>query len=143
MPVRHYPHYLVGLSRTLRGNSTDAEVVLWKFLRRHNFGGLKFKRQHPIGRYIVDFYCRELALVVELEGSIHDTNDQMEYDAERFQELEARGLRIMRIPNSEVFDNVQDVLKKIESVSELPSPESGEGMPPCPPSRRAKAEGRG
>ena len=74
---------------------------------------MKFKRQHRIGRFIVDFYCRELRLVVELEGGIHDRNDQRIYDAMRFDELEARRLRVLRIRNEEVLNDVEGVLRKI------------------------------
>jgi very-short-patch-repair endonuclease len=70
--MKHYPHYIIEVARELRQRATLAEKLLWKELRDHKLAGLKFRRQHPIGRYIVDFYCAKLRLVVELEGGVHD-----------------------------------------------------------------------
>jgi very-short-patch-repair endonuclease len=112
-PKKHYPHYLIELARGFRKNSTPAEDILWERLKNRKLAGLKFRRQEHIGRFIVDFYCHELMLVVELEGGIHDCADQKEYDQARFEELDARGFRILRIKNSEVIENIDKVLEKI------------------------------
>ncbi|MCH8831601.1 MAG: DUF559 domain-containing protein [Chloroflexi bacterium] len=82
------PKYVPGRARRLRTNSTGAEVVLWAVLRNRKLEGAKFRRQHPLGRYIADFYCHEALLVVELDGSVHDDAPQAEYDAVRQKEIE-------------------------------------------------------
>lgn len=108
-----YPHYIIDIARQLRKRSTIPEKILWERLRRHQLDGLKFKRQHHIGRYIVDFFCSELNLIVELEGSIHDKKIQKEYDEVRFEELESIGYKILRIKNDEVISDIENVLKMI------------------------------
>jgi len=110
------PKYLPGLARRLRTNSTEAEVVLWEALRNRKVAGAKFRRQHPLGRYIADFYCHESQLVIELDGSIHDRLSQAEYDKVRLAELEARGLTILRIKNDEVIESLSATLNKIADV---------------------------
>jgi very-short-patch-repair endonuclease len=108
-----YPHYIIDVARLLRKRSTIPEKILWERLRRHQLGGLKFKRQHHVGRYIVDFFCGELNLIVELEGGIHDETIQKEYDEARFEELESCGYKILRIKNDEVINNIENIIKKI------------------------------
>lgn len=111
--MKHYPRYAIELARLFRKRPTPAEKTLWEKLRDRRLGGLKFKRQQHIGRYVADFYCAELKLVVELEGKIHETADQKEYDQVRFEELDARGLRVLRINNEEVLQCVENVLERI------------------------------
>ena len=108
-----YPHYIIDIARQLRKRSTISEKILWGRLRRHQLDELKFKRQHHIGRYIVDFFCSELNLIIELEGGIHEKENQKEYDDVRFEELESRGFKILRIKNDEVVNEIENVLKKI------------------------------
>ena len=74
---------LLEFAKNMRSNATDAEHLLWQLLRAKRFMNLKFRRQHVIAQYIVDFYCHELGLVIELDGSHHGTDDAIEYDAER------------------------------------------------------------
>ena len=92
---------------------TPAEEKLWDRLRNRNFNKLKFRRQHPIDRYIVDFICMEIKLVVEVDGEIHNNLKQKEYDRERTKDLEGYGLRVIRFSNEEVLDGVFKVLKDI------------------------------
>lgn len=113
--MRRYPHYIIEVARALRQRQTPAETLLWQRLRRRQLDGLKFRRQHHFGRYIADFYCAELNLIVECEGGIHDKRDQQEYDQHRFEELDARGLTVLRVKNSEVLDKLDDVLQRILS----------------------------
>lgn len=122
--MKKYPHYIIDLARKLRQEATPAEEFLWQHLRNRQCAGLKFKRQHHIDRYVADFYCAELHLVVELEGSIHDLKDQKEYDEYRYAYLEARGMTLIRFRNEEVMNNVQKVLRTIEQIknSQLLSP---------------------
>ena len=74
---------------------------------------MKFRRQHHIGRYIADFYCAELKLVIELEGKIHEKTNQHEYDQVRVEELRAHGLQVFRVKNEEVLNEIENVLEKI------------------------------
>ena len=104
-----------GKAKTLRREMTPAEKVLWSSLRNRKFKKLKFRRQHPIDRYIVDFVCLEEKLVVEADGYIHKTPDQMEHDLKRTRELESYGLNVIRLTNEEVLDNVFLALKKVEA----------------------------
>jgi len=100
-------------ARELRKRATLTEEILWQRLRNRRCGGLKFRRQHPIGRYIADFYCAELKLVIELEGEVHHQPDQREYDTKRFEELELRGLKVLRLSNSEVLQNTEGVMQRV------------------------------
>jgi very-short-patch-repair endonuclease len=122
----HYSH-LTRIARELRRKQTPAESLLWDRLRNRKLAGLKFKRQHRVGRFIVDFYCAELELIVELEGGIHDRPDQRVYDGLRVEDLEARGLRVLRIRNQEVLGDAEGVLRKILALTPSPLPISGEG----------------
>ena len=105
--------YYRQLSRQLRKNPTDAERLLWQCLRLKQMKGFKFRRQHPIGKYIVDFICLEARLIIELDGGQHNEADQIDKDAERTTWLEAQGLRILRFWNDEVITSlwgVKDVI---------------------------------
>jgi very-short-patch-repair endonuclease len=115
--MKHYPHYIIDLARRFRKQATSAEEILWTKLRNQRLAGLKFRRQRHIGRYISDFYCAELKLVIELEGKIHEKTEQREYDENRFEQLNALGLRILRIENEEVLNNIEMVIEKILTLS--------------------------
>ena len=108
----------VGKARKLRRKMTPSEKKLWSRLRNRKFRGLKFRRQHPIDRYIVDFICMEKKLVVEVDGGIHKNAEQIQYDRERTLELEGYGLRIIRFRNEDIFDDLPGVLKSIEKYIE-------------------------
>ena len=88
---------------------------MWKKLRNHQLLGAKFRRQHPIGRYIVDFYCREYCLAGEIDGAIHDRPEQQEYDELRRKELEAAEVNLMVFTNEELFADPQAVLNRISN----------------------------
>ena len=103
---------LVTNARNLRKNMTKEERHLWyDFLRAYP---VKFLRQKIIGKYIVDFYCAEAKLIVELDGSQHYEEKGMEYDAERTNYLEQYGIRVLRIPNNEVIQNFRGVCEYID-----------------------------
>ena len=102
-------------ARKLRQKLTPAEKTLWERLRNRKFKRLKFRRQHPIDRYIVDFICIEKKLVIEVDGGIHQKAEQIEYDRKRTADLEGFGLKIIRFSNEEILNNVFGVLKKIET----------------------------
>lgn len=100
-------------AKDLRRNQTLAEQLLWERLRNRMLMGKKFRRQHPISGFIVDFYCHESLLVVEVDGDIHRLNDNPEYDYERTKCLEALGLCIIRFSNQQVFQEINGVVTSI------------------------------
>jgi very-short-patch-repair endonuclease len=99
--------------RALRGFATDAERLLWRLLRMRQFQGLKFRRQHPVGPYIVDFYCADRRLAVELDGGQHFTVEGLAYDRRRTEYLATCGMRILRFTNSELFEDTDGVLEML------------------------------
>ncbi|MGA8573453.1 MAG: endonuclease domain-containing protein [Desulfobaccales bacterium] len=99
---------LVSLSRNLRKRQTDAEILLWRHLRGQQLEGLRFRRQHPMGRYIVDFVCLEKRLILEVDGGQHDI--EREKDEERSNWLIAEGYNILRFWNNDVLTNLEGVL---------------------------------
>jgi len=108
-------------ARTLRRNATDAENALWRKLRDRSLRGQKFRRQFPVGRYIVDFVCIEERLIVELDGGQHAINTKS--DATRTAALRARGYRVIRFWNNEVRSNLEGVLHVIDSSLKRPHPD--------------------
>jgi very-short-patch-repair endonuclease len=104
----------------LRKNQTRAEKALWQALRKRNLKGHKFRRQHPIGRYIVDFYCHSAKLVIEVDGSIHDILSIKEYDQVREQDIIELGVRILRFTNDQVLGKldwvVEEILSNLDSI---------------------------
>ena len=94
-------------ARELRKNLTEAERTLWKYLRLRQFDGNKFRRQQPIGKYIVDFVCFEKKLIVEVDGGQH--NEQVIYDSERNEWLKKQGFRILRFWNNQVLKEIDGV----------------------------------
>ena len=98
-------------AKKLRREMTPAEKILWQELRTNKLNGLHFRRQQIVFGYFADFYCHQHALIVELDGGIHET--QKEYDAEREAHLKARGFRILRFKNEEVEKDLNGVLRKI------------------------------
>ena len=99
--------------KQLRNSLTAPEAVLWNFLRRRQLDGKKFRRQISIGRYIVDFYCPECRLVIELDGERHFSITIDEYEAERTKFLEEQGLKIIRFDNKDLRENIDGVLQMI------------------------------
>lgn len=91
-------------------------------LRGRRLNGLKFRRQHPYEHYVLDFFCVEHQLVVELDGSVHDILDQAAYDKERTNFLNERGLRVIRFGNEEIKKNLASVLRRIVEATNQPHP---------------------
>ena len=108
------------LAREKRAAPTQAEACLWQSLRGRRFHGLKFRRQHSIERFIVDFYCAEAHLIVEVDGPIHEYS--REDDAIRQQFLEVQGFTVMRFTNAEVLTEMGGVLARIAVVEKRTSP---------------------
>jgi very-short-patch-repair endonuclease len=102
-------------ARQLRVNDTKAEHRLWQSLRNRQLGGWKFRRQHPIDRYVVDFVALSGKLIVEVDGATHSTSAEIAYDAQRALHLEALGFRLVRVSNRDVRENLPGVLATIFS----------------------------
>jgi very-short-patch-repair endonuclease len=109
-------------ARELRNHSTQAEIILWNYLRGRKLKGYKFNRQKPVHHYIVDFYCTELKLAIEVDGKIHDS--QLEDDFRRQRELESFGVTFLRFKNEEIEKDLHTVL---QTITKRISPLSGEG----------------
>ena len=101
-------------AKGLRAEMTEAEIKLWYKLRKNQLLGYKFRRQHPIFLFIVDFYCHKAKLVVEVDGKVHEDPDQQEYDEQRTYELEHLGLTVIRFSNEEVLNNIDHVIQQIQ-----------------------------
>ena len=120
-------------ARQLRTRLTESERVLWEALRDGRLHGIKFRRQHPFGPYVLDFFCVKAQLEIELDGSVHNQPDQKEYDQQRTAYLEQHGLRVLRFRNEKIGGNLEAVLDEIvEAASPTPCPlplptQSGEG----------------
>lgn len=110
-------------SRELRQVSTEAEKLLWAELRNRKLNGLKFRRQHPIDKYIADFYCHEKKIVIEVDGVVHDKKENKEYDQARTIELDKLKINVIRFRNDEVINNMERVLQKIAEVADTLSKE--------------------
>ena len=118
MEKRHrYPPVILKRARELRHPQTPAEATLWRAIRNRNLG-YKFRRQYPIDRFIVDFYCARAKLCIELDGESHLDADQMEYDAARTEILEYLGRKVIRFTNNDVRYNLNAVVDEILRVTE-------------------------
>ncbi|OGY89924.1 MAG: hypothetical protein A2927_01100 [Candidatus Komeilibacteria bacterium RIFCSPLOWO2_01_FULL_45_10] len=100
--------------KKLRNNMTQAEILLWLQIKNSQLSGYKFRRQHSIGRYIVDFYCPELKLAIELDGGHHNQNEQSVYDKERTIYLNSLNVRVIRYGNNEVIKNINGVFEDLQ-----------------------------
>ena len=103
------------IRRHLRRSATPAEQRLWRMLRRQQLGGRKFRRQHPVGPYVVDFYCAEERLAIELDGAVHDDPARRDADFRRQREIEATGIRVLRFENRAVLETPDVVCDAIAS----------------------------
>lgn len=101
-------------AKELRKNMTESEKLLWTEIRNRKLNGFKFRRQHPIDIFIADFYCHEIKLVIELDGNIHDSEENKEYDEGRTAELGYLGVKVIRFTNEEVINSMNEVLARIK-----------------------------
>lgn len=106
--------HLKSKRKTLRKNLTQAEAMLWKNLKGKQLEGRKFRRQHSLGNYILDFYCPSQKLAIGLDGKGHFNMNQIEYDKNRTLYLNELGIKVIRFENKTVFENIDFVLKKIK-----------------------------
>jgi len=107
-----YSPRLKQTARTLRKNMTLGEVILWQHIRRRQIKGYQFLRQKPIGKYVVDFFCKELMLAIEVDGESHEGRQRE--DEERQEKLKKLGVRFLRFQDSHVKQDLANVLKRIE-----------------------------
>ncbi len=107
---------LLEAARNMRHEPTPAEKALWDRLRDRQISGCKFRRQQTIERFVVDFYCAERKLIIEVDGSIHQT--QREQDVERQVYLETLGLRVIRFTNDEILNHIDGVIERLSRVIE-------------------------
>ncbi|MBF4983172.1 endonuclease domain-containing protein [Nonlabens mediterrranea] len=112
-PIHDLPH-LRDHRKSLRKNLTPAEAFLWNELKTKKFYGLKFRRQHSIKNYIVDFYCAEHQLIIELDGNYHDEPIQFEKDELRDKDLGNMGFTVLRYENQYVYSELEHVLDDIK-----------------------------
>ena len=115
-------------ARRLRREMTNAEVILWSRLRQNCVSGMRFRRQHPIGPYIADFACLLPKLVIEVDGDTHSRDAELRHDRTRDAFMRARGWRIFRITNQDVYKNLGSVLDQI--VRFAPPPPALRAPPP-------------
>ena len=122
------PERTITKARKLRRDLSLPEVILWDCIRGRKLEGLRFRRQHPVGPYVLDFYCAEAGLCLEVDGQQHDHPGQIAHDARRGRWLAERGIRVMRIAAADVLDNkaVDGILIMIAEAARL--------SPPPPPS---------
>lgn len=105
---------IIDFSRNLRQNQTDVEKKLWYELRNRRFLGLKFRRQFPIDKYIVDFCCFEKKLIIELDGGQHNEITSLKYDEARTKFFKDEGYQVLRFWNTDVVNNIEGVLESIK-----------------------------
>ena len=105
--------FLKSRRRKLRNKCTMAEDILWQHIKHSKLGGRKFRRQHSIGRYILDFYCPSERLAIELDGPIHDRPERIAYDRKRTEYLISVGIRVVRFRNKALLQNPKKVLTEI------------------------------
>jgi len=102
--------------KTLRNSLTPAEAKLWSLLKNGQLENRKFRRQHSVGPYVLDFYCPSEKLCIELDGAAHFTDSGHEYDTVRTEYLEALNIRVRRFENKNVFENAEGVLEEIRKL---------------------------
>jgi len=110
---KYSPKYVVKLAQQLRLNMTPVEKILWSKLCNRQILGMKFRNQHPIDRYIADFYCHEIKLIIEVDGSVHDS--RKEYDDYRDNFLKGGKYTVLRFSNDEIGNSIESVLLTIEN----------------------------
>ncbi len=133
---------LINLARTLRKKQTPSEEIMWGILRDKRFAGLKFRRQHPLHGYILDFYCHEKKLAIEIDGGGHNTEEKQKKDKHRDEVLLGKGIKTLRFWSNDVTGNIEGVVDKIYDIISppQPSPQRGEGAASSSP---LPTDGRG
>ncbi len=104
--------------KLLRNNMPKAEVVLWSELKGNQLRGYKFRRQHSVGKFVVDFFCPKLKLVIEVDGDSHFLDEKSKQDRERQKYIESQGIRFLRFTNTDIYTNLNGVLTTVEKFIE-------------------------
>jgi very-short-patch-repair endonuclease len=144
--LRKQGEYRVTAKARSRQSMTKAELLLWMQLRRRALNGARFRRQHPVGPYIADFACPGARLIVEVDGATHWTPEQLAHDARRTRYLKQQGWTVIRVNNTDVYENMDGVWRTIAAQLAPPArcardlPASGEdgGAQLAPPLRSAQ-----
>ena len=102
------------IARNLRKNATIQERRLWNLLKNRQFHNLKFKRQQPIGDYIVDFICKVAKIIIEIDGGQHNEPENIEYDKTRTEYLNTLGYKVIRFWNNEIYENIEGVVLRLK-----------------------------
>ena len=105
----------IEFARLLRKRMTAYEKLLWERFKGKNILGVKFRRQHPIGLYIADFYCHEICLVIEVDGPVHDRLEQKEHDENHSAEMDRLGIKVIRFTNREIKNHIGSVMQRIRN----------------------------
>lgn len=108
------PPQIIARAKELRSKMTTAESCFWSLVSNNRLRGYKFRRQHPIAGYIVDFYCHELRLAIEIDGGIHLEKEVMQYDEIREHDLTLLGIKVLRFTNEQVQNESEQVLNSVE-----------------------------
>ncbi len=130
MKYIHNHPYLKQKRKDLRNNLTPAEIRLWTYLKNKQLEGRKFRRQHSIGNYIVDFYCPQEKLAIEIDGSVHKNSVNENYDLARTKFLNSNDITVIRFDNNEIFQDIENVLTAITknfNKTTTPTPPDQEG----------------
>ena len=130
MQMTYAPKKTVARARDLRRTMTLPEVLLWQQIRSRRLDGIRFRRQHPIGPYILDFYCEDARLAVEVDGESHSQAEAVEHDNRRTEWLNARGISVLRIPARGVLSELAAVVDHIHRQVRNPPPPPLRGSPP-------------
>lgn len=125
----HNRKYLKHYRKDLRNNLTHAEVILWKHLKGSQLGK-KFRRQHSVGNYIIDFYCATERVAIELDGQHHYTEEGLKYDELRTKYLNSLNIRVLRFENARVLEELENVLEEIRACFDPPDSATAEPVPP-------------
>jgi very-short-patch-repair endonuclease len=110
----HAPPPIRSHAREMRKEPTRSEDRIWSWLRNRRFGNYKFRRQHPLGDYILDFYCAELKICIELDGAVHEIDAVAERDKERTRYLERQGIEVLRLENEELIRDPDTVIDCVQ-----------------------------
>jgi very-short-patch-repair endonuclease len=118
-----YPMYIGAkpsifrLAKELRKNETSAEKILWERLNRNQILGLQFRRQHPINRFIADFFCVKIKLVIEIDGSIHEISEYKDHDLGRSEIFNDFGITVIRFSNEQILEEIDFTTEQIKKIS--------------------------
>jgi len=109
----------------LRKNMTKAEILLWSKLKGKQLNGLKFRRQYGVNNYVIDFYCPELKLAIEIDGGVHYYDSRIVFDKQRQRDIEELGIKVLRYTNNDVIKNMEGVLSDIIATTPHSPPSQG------------------